>query len=255
MLKLEDTLDTIASSRCVEELKRAMSRTFSELGYSAFSYVDVRRVPLSGEPMPFHISTVRDDFASTYLKSNFVSYDPVVQRAATTNAPFTWADCAEFHTWRRSRRGAKNSARYVMQVADDFGYTQGFVLPAHAVDGAGRPASALTSLYWDEDPHALISPVSMPVWLRLAVASMHEKMLELRGLAGGEEGDAPPLTDRERECMAWACRGKTRNETADILGISDRTVEFHFQNAMRKLRVHNKFHAIAIAIHMGLIVP
>ena len=63
------------------------------------------------------------------------------------------------------------------------------------------------------------------------------------------------LSNRERECFTWACRGKTRSETAEILAISDRTVEFHFQNAMRKLRVHNKFHAIAIAIHMGLITP
>jgi DNA-binding CsgD family transcriptional regulator len=65
----------------------------------------------------------------------------------------------------------------------------------------------------------------------------------------------PLLTNRERECFVWACRGKTRSDTADILGISDRTVEFHFQNAMRKLRVRNKFHAIALAIHLGLISP
>ena len=254
MIELEGSLDAIAASRCVDDLKSTMSRIFAELGYSAFSYVDVRHVPLSGEPTPFHVSTVRLDFAKTYLDSNFVSYDPVVQRAATTNAPFTWSDVPEYHSWRQSRRGAKNRARYVMQVADDHGYTQGFVIPAHAVDSSGRPASALTSLYWNDTPESLVAAASMPVWLRLAVASMHEKMLELRGLTS-EEVESPPLTDRERECLVWACRGKTRGDTAEILGISDRTVEFHFQNAMRKLHVHNKFHAIAIAIHMGLIVP
>jgi DNA-binding CsgD family transcriptional regulator len=141
-----------------------------------------------------------------------------------------------------------------MEVANEFGYTQGYVLPSHAVDPQGHAASAVVTLYWSDRPERLNPRDSMPVWLRLVVSSMHERMLDLRGLAEGNESP-PLLTDRERECMVWACRGKTRGETADILNISDRTVEFHFQNAMRKLRVHNKYHAIAMAIHMGLIVP
>lgn len=254
MFELEDSLNAIQSSNDVDSLRTVSERMFMDLGYAAFSYTDIRRLPLSGEPVPFYCSTARPDFLETYIAEDFLGYDPIVQRAATTNAPFTWAAAPEFHTWRK-RRGARNRARYVMEVANEFGYTQGYVLPSHAVDPKGRPASALVTLYWADRPEQLVPVKSMPPWLRLVVSSMHEKMLELRGLSG--ENAAPPLllTDRERECMVWACRGKTRSETADILGISDRTVEFHFQNAMRKLRVHNKFHAIAIAIHMGLIVP
>lgn len=254
MVELEDSLNAIIAAESIESLQNLANRKFLELGYAAFSYTDIRRLPLSGEPVPFFRSTARSDFLETYIAEDFLGYDPVVQRAATTNAPFTWADSPEYHSWRTSRRGAKNRARYVMEVANEFGYTQGYVLPSHAVDPRGRPASALVTLYWNDRPEALSPTESMPRWLRLVVASMHERMLELRGLQG-EHDDRPLLTDRERECLVWACRGKTRGETAAILSISDRTVEFHFQNAMRKLRVHNKFHAIAIAIHMGLIVP
>jgi DNA-binding CsgD family transcriptional regulator len=254
MLALEDSLTAISSTDSVEELRHLMNRTFASLGYAGFTYLDVRRLPLSGEPVPFFVSTAPEYFNQTYITENFFSDDPVVRRAATTNAPFTWADCAEFHSWKKSRRGAKNRARYVMQVANEFGYTQGYVLPSHAVDSHGRPASALVTLYWRDQPEALIPAASMPAWLRLVSASMHEKMLQLRDFPN-EDTEPPLLTDRERECLVWACRGKTRGETAEILSISDRTVEFHFQNAMRKLRVHNKFHAIAMAIHMGLIVP
>lgn len=254
MVELEDSLNAIAASEGIDELRDSMNRKFLDLGYSSFSYIDVRRLPLSGEPVPFFVSTAPNDFNEVYIAENFFSYDPVVQRAATTNASFTWADCAEYHSWKRSRRGAKNRARYVMQVANDFGFTQGYVLPTHAVDSHGRPASALLSLFWRDRAEAFRPIASMPTWLKLAAASMHERTLELRGLTT-EDVEPPFLTDRERECLVWACRGKTRGDTADILNISDRTVEFHFQNAMRKLRVHNKFHAIAMAIHMGLIVP
>jgi len=254
MLEVEDSLNAIAASKTIDELLRVVGRKFSDLGYSEFSYIDVRRIPLSGEPLPFFTSTVQDEFNETYINENFFNDDPVIRRAATTNAPFTWADCPEYYSWKKTRRGAKNRARYVMQVANDYGFTQGCALPTHGVDAQGRPVSALISLFWRDRPEALNPTVSMPVWLRLAASSMHERMLELRGLAT-DDIEPPLLTDRERECLVWACRGKTRGETADILSISDRTVEFHFQNAMRKLRVHNKFHAIAMAIHMGLIVP
>ena len=89
--------------------------------------------------------------------------------------------------------------------------------------------------------------------VELVAAYFHERVLEIRGLSPTGLEARPLLTDRERECLLWACRGKTRGETASILRISERTVEFHFENVMRKLGVHNKFHAIATAIHLGLV--
>ena len=63
------------------------------------------------------------------------------------------------------------------------------------------------------------------------------------------------LTRREKECLLWAAEGKTSDETADILHISESTVRFHLNNAARKLNVHNRRHAIARAICLGLIKP
>ena len=83
-------------------------------------------------------------------------------------------------------------------------------------------------------------------------------LVPLRRLVGfhtHESLSRPSLTNRERECLAWACRGKTGGETATILDIGERTVEFHLQNAMRKLGVHNKVHAIAVAMRRGLVAP
>lgn len=252
--ELEDALNGIAGCQSVDELHAFMARVVEALGFACHTYMDVRQLPISDEPVPFHVTTVPEAFVEAYVSENLLGYDPVIRRAASTNAAFTWSDCPEFNLSARPRRGLKSRALQVMQLADDFGYTQGFVLPTHAVDSQGRPASALFSLYWRDRLNAFDPQKSAPIWLRLAAASCHERMLELRGVSSGQS--APPiLTDRERECLVWACRGKTRSETADILGIGDRTVEFHFANAMKKLGVYNKFHAIAVAIHLGLITP
>ncbi|MDF7775522.1 LuxR C-terminal-related transcriptional regulator [Sphingomonas sp. AOB5] len=67
-----------------------------------------------------------------------------------------------------------------------------------------------------------------------------------------EEPDAH-LSSKELECLSWVSVGKTAWETAIIMDRSQRTVEFHLVNAVRKLSAANKIHAAVIAIRRGLI--
>lgn len=48
------------------------------------------------------------------------------------------------------------------------------------------------------------------------------------------EADEVQLTPREIECAHWAALGKTSWEISHILGISERTVNFHLSNCMQK---------------------
>lgn len=61
------------------------------------------------------------------------------------------------------------------------------------------------------------------------------------------------LSGRESECLRWASIGKTSWETACILGVSERTVNFHLGNTFAKLNVNNKQAAVAQAILQDLI--
>ncbi|WP_084798278.1 helix-turn-helix transcriptional regulator [Pleomorphomonas koreensis] len=49
--------------------------------------------------------------------------------------------------------------------------------------------------------------------------------------------------------------GKTVCDSADILGLSDRTVKFYLENVRHKLNCLNTTHAVARAISLGLIPP
>ncbi|WGR95992.1 helix-turn-helix transcriptional regulator [Bradyrhizobium sp. ISRA443] len=53
--------------------------------------------------------------------------------------------------------------------------------------------------------------------------------------------------------MAWAVRGKTVADTAEILGISPQTVEGFIKQALRKLNASNKTHGVAKSIALGII--
>jgi len=63
------------------------------------------------------------------------------------------------------------------------------------------------------------------------------------------------LGAREREALTWAARGKTFAEIGQILGLSRRTVEFHLDNARRKLGVPTRTQALIKAAIGQLIEP
>jgi len=52
------------------------------------------------------------------------------------------------------------------------------------------------------------------------------------------------LREREVETLTWAARGKTFEEIGTILSLSKRTVEFHLENARRKLGVATRTQAL-----------
>jgi DNA-binding CsgD family transcriptional regulator len=70
----------------------------------------------------------------------------------------------------------------------------------------------------------------------------------------GDEAADPiaPLSPRETECLEWTAQGKTTWEIAQILCLSDSTVNYYIRNAMKKLTVHTKAHAVSKAAVLGM---
>ena len=68
----------------------------------------------------------------------------------------------------------------------------------------------------------------------------------------GEE-TARELTARETEVLQLVAEGKANKETADILGISIKTVEKHRQRVMEKLNIHDTAGLTRHAIATGII--
>lgn len=62
------------------------------------------------------------------------------------------------------------------------------------------------------------------------------------------------LREREVETLTWAARGKTFEEIGTILSLSKRTVEFHLENARRKLGVATRTQAL-IKAATGHLIP
>ena len=74
----------------------------------------------------------------------------------------------------------------------------------------------------------------------------------LRALARATSGGQSRRLSRiEAEVLSWAARGKTAWETARILGVSERNVRWHLEEAQRKLETKNKTATVATALVNG----
>ncbi|MGM9480364.1 helix-turn-helix transcriptional regulator [Roseateles sp. NT4] len=67
------------------------------------------------------------------------------------------------------------------------------------------------------------------------------------------KGDMPKLTKRELDVLSWTAQGKTAWEVSVILGMSEKTVNFHLGNAMRKLEVNSKHQAVLRCVAAGIL--
>jgi DNA-binding NarL/FixJ family response regulator len=61
------------------------------------------------------------------------------------------------------------------------------------------------------------------------------------------------LTDREMEALTWVAKGKSSTDIAVLMNVSDRTVNFHINNVIRKVGVATRVQAAIRCALLGLI--
>src|SRR5215208_1036878 len=75
---------------------------------------------------------------------------------------------------------------------------------------------------------------------------------DVLGQSGSRDED---LTPREQEVVKLVAEAHTNKEIAEILHLSEKTVENHRSNAMRKLGMRDRVELVRYAIRKGLIEP
>ncbi len=87
--------------------------------------------------------------------------------------------------------------------------------------------------------------------LNQIIPHLHNALCRIAGQSAKRQIN--PLSPKELEVLNWIKEGKTSWDISTILGISERTVNFHATNVMQKLDAISRPQAIANAISLGLI--
>lgn len=209
-----------------------------DLGFDSFSLVGIVGFPIDPESgMPPYAATVSPEWQAHYITHDLFFKDPLPALCLTTSLPLT-SDGLPLHQMR-------GSAKEALAAAWDFGVDRFVCLPIH---GPGGTVSALW-VYGESGAAAFDEARQNTQDLLVMAAFIHEA---LRRLVGRPD-PVVRLTRRERECLQWLSQNRTAEDIGGLLGISERTVAFHLQNAMHKLGTTNRWQAVVRAVSLGLI--
>jgi DNA-binding CsgD family transcriptional regulator len=236
-----DSLGTFAAAASLDEIETLCHGYRERLGFDAFVYAlrvptqftDSKLVLINGYP---------EGWVARYFEQSYFLNDPVMAYCSRHIVPVQWHQLAISPDSRSER---------MMRDASEFGLRAGLTMPVHSPQGelgilsftVNRPDAAAQAITAEALPH-----------VQLLASHLHEAVRRVSGLVDADDS-RPLLTAREKECLRWAADGKTSWEIAQLLRTSERTINFHLNNAMQKLDVCNRQHAVAKAALQGMIHP
>lgn len=230
-----ELLDTLDGTPDESTLRARLGIAAAALGFEHFAYGLRLPWPLAA-PRTVLLSTYPAAWQQRYHQQGYLATDPSVAQAQASRRPLVWSDTLFAATPQ------------LWSEAQSFGLRFGWA--QSCVDGSGV-AGMLTLAR----RHEALSPAELAHHagpLRWLVHTAHWSLSRLLREHGTGE-PRPSLTAREVEVLRWTADGKTASEIADLLKLSDHTVQFHLKNAIAKLHCANKTAATVRAALLGLL--
>jgi DNA-binding CsgD family transcriptional regulator len=225
-------------------LKSVVDSVIHQLGFRYFIYRGhfpglpngAYQIQLDTAPAAWHTYRQRPEIGSTW--------DPLHVRALRAVTPILWSRVKSLHPDH-------------FEKARELGLATGVTQPMHGPRGDWSSISFIkdrAGLRSERDVLAALPQCQLfTSFAHDAVARIIARRLDASIAAEDRPGAACRLSMRENECLGLAALGKTIQQIAGILPISERTVAFHLVNARRKLQTGSLRHAVTKAASLGLI--
>lgn len=236
--EVEWFLDAIALARDVGALAMILGEMTSRMGFSHFAlthHAHILDAPHAGIRLHDYPEAWVDYFDTHRLGLS----DPIHRASHRTSAGFRWNAVPDLIRMTPADHR-------LLELAHKHGLTDGFTVPANVVGEATGSCSFAIG------PGRAL-PADALQWAQLAGIAAFEGARRI-WLAGTVPPGPPPcLTDRQRDCLIWAARGKTAWESARILGISEETVVRHLKQARDRYGVEKQTSLLIRALFDGVI--
>jgi DNA-binding CsgD family transcriptional regulator len=180
-----------------------------------------------------------EEWCVEYKSKNYVQSDPIVKENFTNYKLQWWSEA-------KKRIICNESQKKIASLCIDFGMKDGYTFgsrPLTPEKNGSMFCYSGRSMKKDKRTTAILE--CLTPHLHLALSHICSKRRS--------DMKKAVISSREREVLHWLKQGKSSWDISVILGISERTVNYHVYNIMQKLDVVNRPQALAVATRMGLI--
>ncbi len=231
----EDYIDEIAGLKTQFDVFRFMKRVTEAYRCRAFMVVNLPSLTSFELQSNSVINNWPAELLTIYDQERLLRNSPVSRRLRVSTLPFVYDTAA-------SRDGDDGGNHLRTSLLERFRMTRSICLPAHDASGV-RGAVILSG---DREP---FTPEETKDLCYIAI-HVFDRLAEVRNL---DVRIVDTLTDREIDCLNWTAAGKTSAEIAEILTLSEHTVNHYLNRATKKLDTVNRTQAVAKALRVGLI--
>lgn len=225
----------VEAAESIGELGVLIEAITREMGFRYFALVHHVDIARSAQPA-IRIHNYPAEWEAFFDAEGLGRSDPVHRASHLTNLGFPWERLHELiDLTRRDQEIIASSKRA--------GLGDGYTVPAHVPGEAEGSCSFATT----------IGRTYRREWLPLAQFVGAAAFASARRLAGIRriDPDRPRLSDRQRDCVYWAARGKSDWETSQILGIGHDTAVQHMKEARNRYGVTNRTQLAIHALYDG----
>ncbi len=239
LLEYLEHFTSVTDGNCLAEL---IGRFTLGMGYDYYRFALI--LPMSMQrPKVVLFNRCPDSWVQAYTENNMLACDPVIQLARKQTLPIYWNRLDERASF------LQEGSMDVMGLAAEFGLRNGISFPCTAQPGERHSLLHHGRAGLERSAAGVLADPLLDVQLHLRCghsggAVQHDGQCGQRA-----------LTERETECLFWASEGKTSSEIACILGITERTVNYHLNQVTRKTGSMNRYQAIAKGVGTGLLLP
>ena len=214
-------------------------------GFDTFSCSVSMCIHPQSEGVHYNFNTMPAAWLVVYDQRSFVEVDPRVQWLIRTQLPIIW-DQASF-------RGTSPQIDEFLDTGLDYGLGSGVAVGFADVRGHGVMVclNSAQQVMSGGRRKAISQQMGEIVLLAHFFHEIFAADIIERGIVPNSSG--APLSGRERQCLSLAAHGQTSEDIAAKLGITERTVEFHFVSIRSKLAAATRQEAVAKAVQVGLI--
>jgi DNA-binding CsgD family transcriptional regulator len=214
-------------------------------GFDTFNCSVSMCVHPHSEGLQYVFTTMPAAWVAIYDQRSFVEVDPRVQWLITTQLPLIWD--------QTSLRGTSPKIDEFLDTGLAYGLGSGAAVGFADVRGHGVMV-ALNSAQ-QAMSSARREAISQQMGEIVLFAHFFHEIFVADIIERGKtpNSSGAPLSARERQCLSLAAHGQTSEDIASKLGITERTVEFHFVSIRSKLAAATRQEAVAKAVQVGLI--
>lgn len=232
----EDIAAELIEVKTEGALGASLSRASRRMGFDHYALsLDARSCDKTASGLLVH--DYPDEWAKVYVAFDLAGRDPVRRACDKSFTGFEWGLIDQIIPMTRGDR-------QMLTVGQECGIGDGYTVPRH-LPGEARGTCSFVVRPGERLPKPLLFAAEIVGALALASA------LKISGTT--KKPGKAMLSDRQRECLLWAARGKTAAETSMILGISAETVVQHLKIARERYDVHCRQSLILCALFDGLI--